>query len=239
MDRAATASDVWRRNAMSNALLLLLRRHHRQQGPRLMSDDVGLLDTLTNVVGVLALITSLMSVFAAAGSLNIQAPMARKSQQDFYLLQANAKGIWSLQPAVNQMVQIDRERAAAVKRCTTLQGVAEQQCNAALDDWMRQQQVGPILVRVSHTQGSLQRVGPPTVAAADLKGGSDWLDRTMETMARNKQSVFVVVESDGFSVYRTIKAKAQQHGVRLGWEPWYADKPVNFWSTAGRSLTVQ
>lgn len=224
---------------MSNSLFLLLRRHHRQQGQRLMSDDIGLLDTLTNVVGVLALITSLMSVFAAAGSLNIQAPMTRKSQQEYFLLQANAKGIWSLQPAVNKMVQIDRDRSAAVKRCTSLQGVAEQQCNAALDSWSRQQQVGPILVRVSHTQGSLQRVGPPTVAAADLKAGSDWLDSTMATMARNKQSVFVVVESDGFSMYRAIKAKAQQHGVRLGWEPWYADKSVNFWSTAGRSLTVQ
>ena len=224
---------------MSNSLFILLRRRYRQQVQRPMSDDIGLLDTLTNVVGVLALITSLMSIFAAAGSLNIQAPMARKSQQDFFLLQANATGIWSLQPAVNQMVQIDRERAAAVKRCTSLQGVAQQQCNAALDDWSRQQQVGPILVSVSHTQGSLQRVGPPTVAAADLQGGSDWLDSTMETMARNKQSVFVVVESDGFSMYRTIKAKAQQHGVRLGWEPWYAEKAVNFWSTAGRSLSVQ
>jgi hypothetical protein len=188
---------------------------------------------------VLALITSLISIFAAAGSLNIQAPMARKSQQGFHLLQANGSGLWDLQPALNQMLQSDRERAAAVKRCTALPAAARQQCDRALDGWLRQQQVGPIRFSVSHSQGSLQRVGPPTVTAADLQASNGWLDRTMTALARDKQAVFVVLESDGFSSYRAIKAKAQQHGVRLGWEPWYGDKPINFWSKAGRSLTVQ
>lgn len=224
---------------MSQALLLLLRRRTRQQGQSPKNNDDGLLDILTNVVGVLALITSLMSIFAAAGSLNIQAPMARRSQQGFHLLQASAAGIWDLQPAVNQMLQSDRERAAAVKRCTSLQGLAQQQCNAGLDSWSRQQLVGPIRVSVSHTQGSLQRVGPPTLTTADLKRSNSWLDTTMAELARNRQAVFVVLESDGFATYRAIKAKAQQHGVRLGWEPWFGDKPVNFWSNAGRSLTVQ
>lgn len=225
---------------MSNALLLLLRRRRgRQQGQATKQEDNGLLDILTNVVGVLALITSLMSIFAAAGSLNIQAPMARKSQQGFHLLQASGAGIWDLQPAVNQMLQSDRERAAAVNRCTNLQGLVQQQCNAALDGWTRQQLVGPIRVSVSHRQGSLQRVGPPTLTTAALKRGDAWLDTTMAELARNRQAVFVVLESDGFATYRAIKAKAQQHGVRLGWEPWFGDQPVHFWSNAGRSLTVQ
>jgi len=227
---------------MSSPLLLLLKRRGRPQPQTRQSDDTGLLDTLTNVVGVLALITSLMSIFAAAGSLNIQAPMARRSQQGFHLLQASAAGIWDLQPAANQMLQAHRERVAAVKRCTSLQNAPaqQQQCNAALDGWSRQQLVGPIRVSVSHTQGSLQRVGPPTVPAAQLKTGSNaWLDTTMAALARDKQAVFVVLESDGFATYRAIKAKAQQHGVRLGWEPWNTGTAVNFWSNAGRSLTVQ
>jgi len=226
---------------MSSPLLLLLRRRGRRRDQAPKSDDTGLLDTLTNVVGVMALITALMSIFAATGSLTIQAPMVRRSQQGFHLLQASAAGIWDLQPAANQMLEVDRERVAAVKRCTSLpKAAAQQQCNAALDGWSRQQLVGPIRVTVSHGQGSLQRVGPPTVPAAQLKGdGSAWLDATMAALARDKQPVFVVLESDGFATYRAIKAKAQQHGVRLGWEPWTAGTAVNFWSNAGRSLTVQ
>jgi len=226
---------------MSSPLLLLLRRRGRRRDQAPKSDDTGLLDTLTNVVGLMALITALMSIFAATGSLTIQVPMVRRSQQEFHLLQASAAGIWDLQPAANQMLEVDRERVAAVKRCTSLQkAAAQQQCNAALDGWSRQQLVGPIRVNVSHGQGSLQRVGPPTVPAAQLKGGgSAWLDATMAALARDKQPVFVVLESDGFATYRAIKAKAQQHGVRLGWEPWNAGTAVNFWSNAGRSLTVQ
>lgn len=226
---------------MSSPLLLLLRRRGRRRDQAPKSDDTGLLDTLTNVVGVMALITALMSIFAATGSLTIQVPMVRRSQQEFHLLQASAAGIWDLQPAANQMLEVDRERVAAVKRCTSLQkAAAQQQCNAALDGWSRQQLVGPIRVSVSHGEGSLQRVGPPTVPAAQLKGGgSAWLDATMAALARDKQPVFVVLESDGFATYRAIKAKAQQHGVRLGWEPWTAGTAVNFWSNAGRSLTVQ
>jgi len=223
-----------------SSTLLLLRRRSRQQAQARRSDDTGLLDTLTNVVGVLALITSLISIFAAAGSLNIQTPMARRSQQGFRLLQASAAGIWDLQPAVDQMLLADRERVAAVKRCGGLQAAAQQQCNAALDGWSQQQLVGPVRVNVSHNQGSLERVGPPTVTAAQLQGGSNgWLDATMAALARDKQAVFVVLESDGFATYRAIKAKAQEHGVRLGWEPWNAGTAVNFWSNAGRSLTVQ
>lgn len=226
---------------MSSPLLLLLRRRGRRRDQAPKSDDTGLLDTLTNVVGVMVLITALMSIFAATGSRTIQVPMVRRSQQGFHLLQASAAGIWDLQPAANQMLEVDRERVAAVKRCTSLQkAAAQQQCNAALDGWSRQQLVGPIRVNVSHRQGSLQRVGPPTVPAAQLKGGgSAWLDATMAALARDKQPVFVVLESDGFATYRAIKAKAQQHGVQLGWEPWNAGTAVNFWSNAGRSLTVQ
>ncbi len=57
---------------MSSPLLLLLKRRQQGQG----SDDTGLMDTLINVVGVLALITSLTAIFATSATLNIQVPMA-------------------------------------------------------------------------------------------------------------------------------------------------------------------
>ena len=66
-----------------------------------------------------------------------------------------------------------------------------------------------------------------------------WLDTTMAQLAQRRQVVFVVLENDGFEAYRAIKAKAQQHGVRLGWEPWMKGEPIYFWGQGGRSLTVQ
>lgn len=224
---------------MSTPLLLLLRRRGCQKEKGLRSDDTGLLDTLTNVVGVLALITSLLSIFAAAGSLTIQAPMARKSEQGYYLLQVNSAGIWDLQPALTRMLSIDQERVAAVKRCGTLPLQSKQNCNTALDGWFRQEQLGPIRLSVSHNQGSLQRVGPPTVSLDNLSMSGSWLDIVLAKLARDNKALFVVLENDGFETYRVIKSKAQNYGVRLGWEPWNSNQSVNFWSSAGRSLTVQ
>ena len=101
---------------MSSPLLLLLKRRQRRRQQGQGSDDTGLMDTLTNVVGVLALITSLTAIFATSATLNIQAPMAQRSKQAFHLLQANGDGIWDLQPAVAAMATADRERVAAVQR---------------------------------------------------------------------------------------------------------------------------
>jgi hypothetical protein len=224
---------------MSNALLLLLRRRGRQQGLGPRSDDTGLLDILTNVVGVLALITALTSIFAAAGSLNIQAPMARRSQQGFHLLQASGAGIWDLDPALQHMLTLDRQRVDAVKRCNQQTGPSQQQCRSSLDRWNQDQQIGSVNLRVDHREGSLQRVGPPTVSNADLQRSSVWLDQVMAGLAKQRRSVFVVLESDGFSTYRRIKTAAQRHGVRLGWEPWQSNQPIHFWSNSGRTLTVQ
>jgi hypothetical protein len=77
------------------------------------------------------------------------------------------------------------------------------------------------------------------VPKAELKQPKGWLDTTMAQLAQRRQVVFVVLENDGFEAYRAIKAKAQQHGVRLGWEPWYKSDPIMFWGNGGRSLTVQ
>ena len=223
---------------MSRPLLLLLRRGRRRHQD-LKSDDTGLLDTLTNVVGVLVLITSLASVFAAAGSLNIQAPMARKSQQQFHLLQANGAGVWDLQPALERMLDADRDRVRAVQSCMRLQSLAKQQCNISLDNWSKREQIGAASYSVNHSNGTLQRVGAPTATASELKQSSGWLDATIARLARSKQPLFVILEDDGFGSYRAIKAKAQQYGVALGWEPWMGNQPIHFWSNGGRSLTMQ
>lgn len=224
---------------MRDALLLLLRRRRRHQGLGSRSDDTSLLDILSNVLGVLVLIMALTSIFAAAGSLNIQAPMTRKSQQGFHLLQASGAGIWDLDPALQRMLILDRQRVNAVERCNQQTGSSQQQCRSSLDRWNRDQQIGSVNLRLDHREGSLQRVGPPTVSTTDLQLSPDWLDQLMASLARQRRSVFVVLESDGFSTYRSIKAAAQRHGVRLGWEPWQSDQPIYFWSNSGRTLTVQ
>jgi hypothetical protein len=224
---------------MSSPLLLLLRRRQQRRSGGKGSDDTGLMDTLTNVVGVLALITSLTSIFAASASLNIQTPMAQKSKQPYHLLQASADGVWDLQPAVAAMAAADRERVAAVRRCRALPAGQVEVCDRGLDGWSRSGQVGSVRYAVDHRQGSLQRNGAPTVPSAQLKAPEGWLDQTMARLARERQVVFVVLESDGFATYRAIKAKALEHGVRLGWEPWYKGDPITFWGNGGRSLTVQ
>jgi hypothetical protein len=224
---------------MSSSLLLLLRRRQQRRHQAQGSDDTGLMDTLTNVVGVLALITSLTAIFATSASLTIQAPMAQKSKQAYHLLQANGDGLWDLQPAVAAMASADRQRVQEVRRCQTLSTAQADSCNRDLDGWSRAGQLGPIRYAVDHRQGLIERNGPPTVAKADLKQPKGWLDSTMARLAMQRQVVFVVLESDGFETYRAIKAKAQEHGVRLGWEPWYRGDPIYFWGNAGRSLSVQ
>jgi len=224
---------------MASRDLLLLRRHRGRSDAGLGSNSDGLMDILCNVVGVMALITSLTGIFAASSALNIQAPMQHKSDRRFVLLQASKEGLWNLQPAVEQMVKLDRERAQEVNRCSQLLAPEREVCDRGLDGWSRQQQVGPIQMRVSHANGLIQRNGPPTVLAGDLKKPDGWLDQTMRQLAKDRQAVFVVLENDGFEVYRAIKSKALEHKVPIGWEPWYKGDPVYFWGTPGRNLTVQ
>ena len=224
---------------MTSNLLLLLRRRQKGSGGGGGSDDTGLMDTLTNVVGVQALVLSLTAIFATSSTLNIQTPMAKKSSQPYHLLQASGDGVWDLQPAVEAMTKADRERVAAVRRCRALPAGEAEACNQGLDGWTRAAQLGPIRYAVDHRQGLLQRNGPPTVLKAQLKSPGSWLDTTMARLAKQRQAVFVLLEPDGFDTYRAIKAKALEHGVRLGWEPWYKGEPIHFWGNAGRSLTVQ
>ena len=219
--------------------LLLKRRSRRGGGDGLGDSSDGLMDILSNVVGVMALIGSLTGIFATSSALNIQAPMQQKSSRNFVLLQAAKEGVWDLQPAVEQMVKLDRQRASEVNRCEQLLPPEKEACDRELDGWKREAQVGPIGMSVSHANGLIRRNGPPTMLANDLKKKEGWLDQTMQRLAKDKKAVFVVLENDGFEAYRAIKNKALQYKVPIGWEPWYKDDPIYFWGNSGRNLTVQ
>ena len=224
---------------MGQRSLLLKRRSRRGGGDGPGDSSDGLMDILSNVVGVMALIGSLTGIFATSSALNIQAPMQQKSSRNFVLLQAAKEGVWDLQPAVEQMVKLDRQRASEVNRCEQLLAPEKEACDRELDGWRREAQVGPIGMSVSHANGLIRRNGPPTVLATDLKKKEGWLDQTMQRLAKEKKAVFVVLENDGFEAYRAIKNKALEYKVPIGWEPWYKDDPIYFWGNSGRNLTVQ
>ena len=88
--------------------ILLLRRRSRRTNSQLTDSSDGLMDILSNVVGVMALVGSLTGVFAATSSLNIQAPMQRKADRNFWMIQTSKEGVWDLQPAVKRMTELDR-----------------------------------------------------------------------------------------------------------------------------------
>ena len=222
----------------SRSLLLLRRRRHRNSGAMPDSSD-GLMDVLSNVVGVMALVGSLTGVFAATSSLNIQAPMQKNADRNFWMLQATQEGIWDLQPAVDRMTEQDRERAVEVNRCENLLIPERDLCIKELDNWSRQEQIGSIEMELSHEKGILKRNGPPTALADELRLSDGWLDTTMKRLSKEKKAVFVILENDGFEVYRIIKSKAIEYRVPIGWEPWYKDDPIYFWGNSGRAMTVQ
>ena len=218
-------------------LLLKSRRKRTAWTPEGSND--GLLDILSNVVGVMALVGSLTGVIAANSALNIQAPMSKKSTRSFHLVQVSANGLWDLQPAVKRMTELDRERGEEVRRCQQLLPAEQKLCNAQLDGWARDENIGQVSMEISHTNGLIRAAGQPTISAAEIKNNPERLDAFMKGLAENKEALFIVLEKTGFDQYRKIKAKAIQHEVPLGWEPWYAGDPIYFWGNSGRALMVQ
>jgi hypothetical protein len=201
-----------------NHLLLLLKRRRRSSASARADGGDGLLDILSNTVGVMALIAAMTGVTATGGSLTLQAPMAKQTSKQVVLLHVNRDGIWNLQPAADRMVELDRQRLFEVNRCQQLLAPEQMACQAALDTWERVEQLGSVSMTINHR---------------------NWLDRTMAELGKQGKAVFLVLETDGFEVYRALKSKALEHGVSLGWEPWYKGDPIYFWGNTGRSFTVQ
>lgn len=224
---------------MTSPFLLLLQRRRRRRSTGMPDSSDGLMDVLSNVVGVMALVGSLTGVFAATSSLNIQAPMQTKADRNFWTLQVSSEGVWDLQPAIQRMTQLDRERVSEVQLCDQLLTAEKLICEQRLDGWAREEQLGSITMNLSHDQGSLNRDGPPTVSAELLQEPGGWLDQLILKLANERKAVFVVLESDGFELYRVIKSKAIANKIPIGWEPWYKGDPINFWGNSGRSMMVQ
>ncbi|WP_413297333.1 hypothetical protein [Synechococcus sp. MIT S9452] len=218
---------------------LLLKNRRKRKGWVPEGSTDGLLDILSNVVGVMALVGSLTGVIAANSALNIQAPMSKKSTRSFHLVQVSANGLWDLQPAVTRMTELDRERGEEVRRCQQLLPAEQKLCNAQLDGWARNENIGQVSMEISHANGLIRAAGQPTISAAEIKNNPERLDAFMKGLSENKEALFIVLEKTGFDQYRKIKAKAIQHEVPLGWEPWYAGDPIYFWGNSGRALMVQ
>ena len=218
--------------------LLLTRRMSKTSGLQDSSSD-GLLDLLSNVLGVLVLVSSLTGVLAATSALNIQAPMRTETKKEFWMLQASEDGIWDLQPAVKRMTNLDQERVALVRKCDNLLGLESQLCAQDLDRWSIEEQVNGVKMKIDHEKGMITRLDQATISSADVKGGNKSLKSLMKQIADNNQAVFIVLESDGFEMYREIKRLANQYRIPIGWEPWYKEDPIFFWGNAGRSMLIQ
>ena len=222
----------------SRQQLLLTRRISKVSSLNDSSSD-GLLDLLSNVLGVLVLVSSLTGVLAATSALNIQAPMRTETKKQFLMLQASKDGIWDLQPAVIRMTDLDRERVELVRECDNLLGLESQRCDQELDRWGIEEQVNGVKMKIDHEKGMIKRLDQPTISTAEVKENKDNLDRLIREAADNNQAIFIVLESDGFEMYREIKRMANRYKVPIGWEPWYKDDPIFFWGNAGRSMLIQ
>ena len=222
----------------SRQQLLLTRRISKVSSLNDSSSD-GLLDLLSNVLGVLVLVSSLTGVLAATSALNIQAPMRTETKKQFWMLQASKDGIWDLKPAVKRMTDLDQERVQLVRKCENLLGRESQKCEQELDQWGIEEQVNGVKMKIDHEKGMIKRLDQPTISSAEIKKNKDNLDRLIREIADNNQAVFIVLESDGFEMYRDIKRVANRYKVPIGWEPWYKDDPIFFWGNAGRSMLIQ
>ena len=222
-----------------NAQQLLLQRRKSKISSLQDSSSDGLLDLLSNVLGVLVLVSSLTGVLAATSALNIQAPMRTETKKQFWMLQASKDGIWDLQPAVKRMTDLDQERVDLVRKCDNLLGLESQLCEQELDRWGIEEQVNGVKMKIDHEKGMITRSEQPTISSEEIKKSEESLSSLIKKVADNNQAIFIVLERDGFEVYRDIKRIANRYKVPIGWEPWYKEDPIFFWGNAGRSMLIQ
>ena len=218
---------------------LLLRRRAKSGASEMADNSDGLLDLLCNVVGVLVLVSSLAGVFAATSAVNIQAPMRTQTKKQFRILQATNEGIWDLQPAIDRMALLDRERVEKVRECENLLPPESTICDQGLNNWQKEEQINGVKMTINHEKGQIIKVGDPTFSSEDIQNNDDLLDEIMKQLQSEDKALFVVLESTGFPMYRAIKRSARKYKVPLGWEPWYGGDPINFWGNSGRTMSIQ
>jgi hypothetical protein len=135
--------------------------------------------------------------------------MKKETKKQFWTLQAAEEGIWDLQPAINRMAELDRERAKEARLCENLLSPELEICNRNLDGWNKQEQINGISMEISHEKGQILRSQEPTIAADDAKL-EDWLDQLMKKLKTDDQAIFIVLEASGFKMYREIKRAAER-----------------------------
>ena len=186
---------------------ILLRKKGKKSSSGLADSSDSLLDLLCNVVGVLVLVSSLAGVFAATSAINIQAPMQSETKKPFWTRQASEDGIWDLQPAINRMGTLDRERANQVRQCENLLSPEIEICNSNLNGWEKSEQINGIEMTINHQKGQLKRLNDPLISS-DSKDLKSWLNKLMEKLSSEDKAVFVILESSGYEMYREIKKAA-------------------------------
>ena len=148
---------------------LLLRRRAKSGASEMADNSDGLLDLLCNVVGVLVLVSSLAGVFAATSAVNIQAPMRTQTNKQFRILQATNEGIWDLQPAIDRMALLDRERVEKVRECENLLPPESTICDQGLNNWQKEEQINGVKMTINHEKGQVIKVGDPTFPLKTFK----------------------------------------------------------------------
>lgn len=213
-----------------------MRRNAKSLGEA-PGDHDGILDVLANLVGVLTLVGVLSALVAANAALRIRTPLTRDTAQDFVLLMAGRNGIWNLQPAKEAMINANLERIEELRGCLSYGIFGFASCIDAVSSRVRSAQVGQARYLVSDGEISLQRLTVPDVDLT-MEGGDQDLDKLVQQIAVNDRAIFVLLEREGFSSYRALRAAAGNVNVDLGWEPWSTEGKVYF-GGGGRGMTVQ
>ena len=89
-------------------------------------------------------------------------------------MQVSANGLWDLQPAVNRMTELDRERGeevGAASNCCLLSR-SFGQCNPWMDG-RAMKTLAKSAMEISHANGLIRAAGQPTIiTAAEIKNMS-------------------------------------------------------------------
>lgn len=215
------------------------RRSRRlSEGEILPEDHDGILDVLANLVGVLVLVGSLTAVLAANSAIKIKTPLAKSTNKDFVLLQVGKAGVWDLQRAKDRMVDLDKQRIAGWKQCLNLSLYDMIYCVNEMRQWSAFQRVGQVQVEIAQDGAKITRMQSPTEQSEKMEMQGSWTRTKLKNASDNGKAIFLILEKEGFSNFRTIRTIAAEYGLELGWEPWKTGESV-FFGSGGRTMTVQ
>lgn len=201
-------------------------------------DHDGILDVLANLVGVLVLVGSLTAVLAANSAMKIKTPMAKSTNKEFALLQVGRAGVWDLQSAKDRMIALDQQRLSGWKQCLDLSLYEMIYCVNGMREWTASERVGQVQVEVSGDGARITRLESPTEESEKMGEEESWIRSTLKNASVDGRAIFIILEKEGFSNFRTIRSIAAEYNLQIGWEPWTTGDPV-FFGSGGRTMKVQ